>query len=209
MTDIFRKCNDFKGFRKPTNRERAYIAKVVIKKYESPLLLVIIFLLLSLIIGILGLEWLAKLSDMGSVFGENTKKIIIVLGLFILICILELFRGNKLKKGKYEVLEGSATYYSYYSETSPHAPGGKKITYYHAIKDFISIHGEIDKMGFGQILCIPDYAHVNDGWGDGTDFPVLLIKVNGSVQHAIPDWEKVWQHPKYHQCLPQKRNIKY
>ena len=209
MTNIFRKCNNFKGFRKPTKRENAYIAKVVIKKYESPLLFVIIFLLFSLILGILGLEWLAKLSDMGSVFGENTKKIIIVLGLFILICILELFRGNKLKKGKYEVLEGTATYYSYYSETSPHAPGGKKISYYHAIKDFISIHGEIDKMGIGHILCIPDYAHVNDGWGNGTDFPVLLIKVNGSVQHAIPDWEKVWQHPKYCQCRPQKRNIKY
>ncbi len=94
--------------------------------------------------------------------------------------------------------------YSHYSETSPHSPEGKKVFYYHAIKDFISNYGEKDEFGLGQKLYIPDYAHVNGDWGDGVDFPVLLIKVNGSVQHAVPNWEKVWQHSKYHQCRPKK-----
>lgn len=207
MFDRFRKCNNFKGFRTPTEREKAYIAKAAVKSYETPLLWIAIFLLVQLIFAVAAMEWLARINDMGTIFGNNVILIMIALCFFIVVCVHELRRQKKLKKGNYVVLEGVAAYRSYYHKNSPTGPNPGDITYYHKIKNFTSIHGETDEIT--PLLKIPDNAHVNGDWGVDADFPVLLIKVNDKVQHAIPDWEKVWKYPKYSNCTPMRKDIAY
>ena len=131
--------------------------------------------------------------------------------LFLIIVILtirELGYYASIKRGRYTLLEGTATYYSNYSPTKRDESGNIRVSgkYYHAIKDFKSTNGEYDKIPL--TLEIPQYARINNG-DDGKDFPILLIKVKGKVRHAIPNWSALQSHPKYTNCEPVRNDMHF
>lgn len=198
---MFRKCNSFKDYGKPTEQELEYISKVAYEKYEFGAMIVILFLMTSLIMVFVGMELLSRLYD-GEALLENGLYVLVALFMFIIILtIRELAYYADVKRGRYTLLEGIATYYSYYSRRTYDATRDikRREKYYHAIKDFTSLNGERDKISF--VLKVPRYARVKD-WNDGKDFPILLVKVKGTVRYAIPDWSVIPTHPKYNICKP-------
>lgn len=208
MLDSFRKCNGFKCYRKPTQQEKEYISRAVYKKSELGAMVLVLFGMISLITLFMALELMSRLYDGEELLGTGLYVLSALFLIIIILTIIELSYYASIKKGKYTLLEGTAAYYSYYSDTKHDESGNIRVrgNYYQAIKDFKSINGEYDKIPL--TLKIPPYARIKS-WDDGKSFPVLLIKVKGKVRYAIPDWSILPTHPKYSTCEHVRNDISF
>ena len=110
----------------------------------------------------------------------------------------------KIRKGNYEVLEGTAVYTSYYLEDR-NRYGEIFYSYDHVVEKFVSVTGEY----YEYRIEVPKYARIILRSDSERDFPVLLVRVNGKVENAVPDWERIKRDPYYFDYRCQYSKFEY
>lgn len=210
---MHRKCDNFRGYRKPTSREAEYISKRV-----YPVKVLIGYLAGTIMMLVSDWQVLVIGGALYSMRGTtiNLLEIFGLVGcLSALFLVLTYWFGVRflncvsIHKGRYEVLEGNAewvgvselvkTQKSYGIEEELHS--GQHIT------NFVSMYGEVDKRLNSNI---PQGAYILQLInGRASEFPVLLIKIRGRVRYVIPDWERMSKHQRYSGYTPKRPDIMY
>lgn len=209
MSDKFRKCNNFMGYRRPSEREKDYIERTAMKKGAIQAMAVVLGLLGVFMLGLVRVIFAGELAVMtpaekGGIIGMVLVMLVIAVYVFI--------RRRKyvnIREGRYDILEGTATYYSFNIREHHVSRRGRNVSknnYYQAVKDFVSVNGETDNVH--MLLEVPQNAYIRN-WSDGKEFPVLLIRIDGKVGYAVTDWEKIQQHDRYREVAPVKRDMCY
>lgn len=210
---MHRKCNNFRGYRKPTAREAKYISKCIF-----PFKVLIGYLLGTIAMLVCDWQILVLGAALYSMRGEsmNPLQIFGMIGcLFVLFLFLTYFFGMRflncvaVRKGMYEVLEGNAEWIGLCKTYKMHTSHGIEEDHRSGqwIKDFVSIYGEEDKSVNSNI---PQGAYVHQLIdGNALQFPVLLVKIRGKVRYVLPDWERISKHRTYSCYTPTRLDLIY
>ena len=210
---MHRKCDNFRGYRKPTPREAEYISKRV-----YPFKVLVAYLLGTVAMLVCDWQILVMGVALYSMRGDNRNPLQIfgmvgcLLAVFLVFTYwvgVRFLNCVAIRKGMYEVLEGNAEWTGVSETVKRHTSYGIKEDFRSGqyITDFVSVYGEVDKRLNSNI---PQGAYILQLInGKATDFPVLLVKIRGRVRYVIPDWKRILKHQKYSGYTPERLDLTY
>ena len=139
-------CASFQGYRKPTKREIEYVTEVVASNRDVTLCYIVAFLLTTIPVSFISFDLICML------YYHQTESFLlaspVLYFLYILPVAIWIFSirlhivHNRLKKGKFEVLDGTAAYWSYnYSKLKPSAQKKRDTEYWISMTNITTKYG--------------------------------------------------------------------